>query len=89
MRPRVPPRNPARRRRLLPSPALIVAFVALLGGVVGPAWAAGLLTGDDIKNGTITGKDVKDGSIGPSDISRTGRAALAGATGAAGSVGPA
>jgi hypothetical protein len=62
-------------------------MVAVLAACVGPAWAAGLLTGDNIKNGTVTGKDIKDGSIGPSDISRTGRAALQGETGPAGPTG--
>ncbi|MDQ8043116.1 MAG: hypothetical protein REI11_00805 [Patulibacter sp.] len=74
-------------RRRAPSPAFALAFVALVSGGVSQAWAAGLLTGDDIANGTITGKDIKDGSIGPSDISRTGRAALAGKTGDTGRTG--
>lgn len=81
-------RGAGSRRISVPSPGLILASLALLGVMVGPAWAAGLLTGDDIKNGTVTGKDVKDGSLGPSDISRTGRAALQGTAGPTGSSGP-
>src|ERR1700712_2921361 len=78
------------RRRGVPSPALVLAFVALLGaGATQVAWASGLLTGDDIKNGSLTGKYIKDGSIGPSDISRTGRAALQGTVGAKGETGAA
>jgi hypothetical protein len=71
----------------VPSPALVLSFTAVLAACVGPAWAAGLLTGDDVKNGTLTGKDIKDGSIGPSDLSRTARAALGGEAGPAGAKG--
>lgn len=81
-------REPRIGLRRAPSPALVLAVIAVAGGGVSQAWAAGLLTGDDIANGSLTGKDVKDGSIGPSDISRTGRAALAGKVGPTGPAGP-
>lgn len=86
-------RFPAVRRvvqsaRRVPSPALVVALLALGGGLTQTAWAQTLLTGADIQNASLTGQDVKDGSIGPSDLSRAGRAALAGKVGPSGPAGP-
>lgn len=84
-------RSFGRFRRLRPSPALVVACVAVVLGGTPLAYATGLITGDDIANSSITGKDLKDGSVGPSDLSRTARAALQGAPGkpgAAGATGP-
>lgn len=78
-----------RRRPRRPSPALVVAFGALLAAGAPVAVASGLITGDQILNSSITGKDLKDGSIGPSDLSRSARAALQGAPGKPGTAGPA
>lgn len=75
-------------RRLRPSPALAVAFGALVLGAAPVAWASGLITGDQILNSSITGKDLKDGSIGPSDLSRSARAAMQGTPGKTGPAGP-
>jgi len=54
------------RRRLLsrrPSPAMVVAVVALVSSLTGGAVAATLITGADIKNGTIGTKDIKKNAV--------------------------
>lgn len=57
-------------------------MLALMGGAMTQAsWAVSLITGADIRDSTLTGKDVKDGALGPSDLSRSARAALSGKTG--------
>jgi hypothetical protein len=53
-----------------PSPALVVAIVALFVAFSGTATAALVMTGKDIKNGTITGKDVKNRSLGTGELSK-------------------
>jgi hypothetical protein len=57
-------------RRLVPSPAMIVALVALFMAMGGSAYAL-VITGKSIRNGSITGKDVKNrtltGSKGKAD----------------------
>lgn len=58
-------RSPLFRR---PSPAMIVASVALVTGGAGTATAASLITGKQIKNSTITAADIKANSIPGSDI---------------------
>ncbi|MBO9534409.1 MAG: hypothetical protein J7513_15660 [Solirubrobacteraceae bacterium] len=83
-----PPVTLPRRRRLRPSPAMLVAIGAVV--FAGPPAAIGaskLITGDQIANGSVTGKDLKDGSIGPSDLSQSSKQALAGARGQAGATG--
>jgi hypothetical protein len=47
----------------LPSPAWIVAVIALFGAFSTTATAALLVTGANIKNGTVTGLDVKESSL--------------------------
>src|ERR1700748_1908548 len=54
------------RRR--PSPALVVALLALFVALGGSASAAFIITGRNVKNGSLTGKDVKNGSLGSSDV---------------------
>ena len=49
-------------RRLVPSPAMIVALVALFVAMGGSAYAL-VITGKSIRNGTVTGKDLRDRSI--------------------------
>ena len=49
-------------RRLVPSPAMIVALVALFMAMGGSAYAL-VITGKSIRNGTITGKDVKNRTL--------------------------
>src|SRR5690242_19109983 len=66
-------------RLRLPSPALLVALVALFATMSGTAVAAKL----------ITGKDVKNGSLQVKDLSAKARATLKGATGPQGPAGPA
>jgi hypothetical protein len=54
------------RRRFLPSPAMIVALIALflsLGGV-SYGLATGVIDGREIKNGSITYKDVRSDKLG-------------------------
>lgn len=51
-----------------PSPALVVALLALFVALGGTASAAFIITGRNVKNGSLTGKDVKNGSLGSSDI---------------------
>jgi hypothetical protein len=53
-----------------PSPALVVALAALFVALGGPARAARLIRGADIKKGTITSKQVKNGSLAARDLSR-------------------
>jgi hypothetical protein len=47
-----------RIRGLQPSPALVLAFVAIVIACAGSATAASLITGRQIKNGTIKGEDL-------------------------------
>jgi len=49
----------------LPSPALIIACIALFGALGGGAYAAatGSIDSREIKNNTVRGKDIKNGSI--------------------------
>ena len=54
--------------RLRPSPAMIVAVIALVVAASGGAMATGLLTGRSIKNGSLTGLDIKNGSITGNDV---------------------
>jgi len=76
-------------RLRLPSPALLVALVALFAATSGTAVAAKLITGKQIANNSITGKDVKTGSLQAGDLSAKARAALQGAPGPQGAQGPA
>ena len=46
-----------------PSPALIVALVALFVALGGPAQAARLITGKQIKNHTVTTKDLARSTV--------------------------
>jgi hypothetical protein len=55
-------------RRFLPSPAMVVAVVALVASLSGSAYAAFVITGKSIKNGTVTGKDIRNHSLRGSDI---------------------
>ena len=55
-------------RRFLPSPAMVVALVALIASLTGSAYAALVITGKSIKNGTVTGKDIRNHSLRGSDV---------------------
>jgi hypothetical protein len=63
-------------KNLRPSPALIVALVALMAGLGGTAIARTLVTGKDIANDAITSRHVKDGSLTSADLSPRMRAAM-------------
>jgi hypothetical protein len=56
-------------RRFLPSPAMVVALVALVMSLGGSAYAL-VITGKSIKNGTITAKDVRNRSLTGTDVRR-------------------
>jgi hypothetical protein len=79
----------SRRWRRLPSPALVVAFVALFVALTGSAVAAKLITGKQIAKGTITSANVKNKTLQAGDLSSRARSALRGARGPAGPQGPA
>jgi hypothetical protein len=53
-----------------PSPGTVIAIVALFVAVGGPAEAARLIDGDDIKRGTVGSKQIKDRSVKPRDLTR-------------------
>lgn len=77
------------RKSLRPSPAMIVAVVALVVACTGSAVAGSLITGKQIAKSTITGKNIKNGSITVSDISKKSQAYLRGQNGADGAAGAA
>jgi hypothetical protein len=59
-------------RRFLPSPAMVVAVVALIVSLSGSAYAAYVITGKNIKNGTVTGRDIRNHSLSGSDVRHDG-----------------
>ena len=59
-----------------PTPASAIAIAALFVALGGPAQAARLINGSDIKKGTVGSKQVKDRSIAPRDLSRRAVRAL-------------
>jgi hypothetical protein len=63
---------------------LVYVALALLCLGVGTAWAAGSITGADIKDNSITGKDVRNRSLTPADF----KGSVRGAAGATGPQGP-
>jgi Collagen triple helix repeat (20 copies) len=70
-----------------PSPALVVAIVALFVAFSGTATAALVMTGAQIKNGTITGKDLRNRTLGTNKLSKKALSSLKGQRGPAGSQG--
>jgi Collagen triple helix repeat (20 copies) len=87
-------------RLRLPSPALLLAFVALCLALSGTAMAAhALITGKDVKDGSITSADIQNGSLTAKDFKKAqipagakgdkGDTGAAGATGAPGATGAA
>jgi hypothetical protein len=59
-----------------PSPATVIASIALFVAVGGPAEAAKLINGSNIKRGTISSKQVKDRGLGVRDLSTSARRSL-------------
>ena len=55
-------------RTRLPSPALIVAALALLFSLTGTAVAAGLITGGQIANNTVSHLDIKNNDLRSADV---------------------
>lgn len=84
-----------------PSPAMIVACVALVFSLAGNAIAArvlitsstqiknGTVTGADVRNSSLRGADVRNGSLAAADLSTAARRTLRSAAGAVGPAGPA
>ncbi len=62
--------------RLRPSPALIVATVALFIAIGGSAYAAGTINGKSIVNHSIAGKKLKSNTLGGSQINESGLGAV-------------
>jgi hypothetical protein len=56
------------RRR--PSPAMVVALIALFVALGGPAQAKRLIDGGSIRKNTITTRQVKNGSLAKADLSK-------------------
>ena len=56
-----------RFRRFVPSPAMVVAVVALAMSLSGSAYAF-IITGKNIKNGSVTNKDVRNHSLTGNDM---------------------
>jgi hypothetical protein len=59
-------------RRFLPSPAMVVAVVALAVSLSGSAYAALVITGKSIRNGTVTTRDIRNHSLRGTDMRRDG-----------------
>ena len=57
-------------RRLVPSPAMVVALTALFLALGGSAYAL-VITGKTIRNNTVTGKDIRNGTLKAKDVGRT------------------
>src|SRR3712207_2255282 len=51
-----------------PHPATVIATLALVGAWGGPAVAASLVDGGDVKNESLTGRDIRNRSITGADI---------------------
>jgi hypothetical protein len=87
-------KSPGRRRLLrLPSPAVVIAMIALLVALGGTAYGVSAKhypywTGVDIVDHSLTGIDIQNGSLGPVVLSSRARKALKGNLGPAGPQGP-
>jgi hypothetical protein len=96
-----PAERRARLRRLVPSPAMVVAMTALLAATAGTAIAnhgrphgpPGLVNSIDVQNNSLTGADIKNKSLTPADFRGSvrgprGRTGARGAPGQNGAQGP-
>jgi hypothetical protein len=54
--------------RKRPSPAMVVALIALFVAMGGTGYAALTITGKNVKNSSLTGADVKNNSLGSADV---------------------
>ena len=92
-----------RLRLRAPSPAMVVAIIALIVATSGSAFAAGtiiikkssqlgknVVTSRQIKNSAITGADIKNGALSGADVNAgtLGKVAAAGVADRAASIGP-
>ena len=59
------------KRVRMPSPALVIALVALFFSIGGSAYGL-VITGKSIRNGTVTGKDIRNRSLASRDVKRNG-----------------
>lgn len=50
-------------KRRLPSPAMVIACIALIAAIGGSAYAASKINGKNIKNNTVTGKQIKEKTV--------------------------
>lgn len=55
-------------RKLIPSPAMLVALLALTVALSGTAYAAVTINGKNIKKGTVSSKQIKNNSVTGTDI---------------------
>jgi hypothetical protein len=58
-------------RRFIPSPAMVVAFAALLLALSGTAVAASLISGSRLKNRSVSAKKIKVNSLGSKEVAET------------------
>lgn len=79
-----------RRLAHRPSPAMIIAVIALIAAMSGNAVADGVhAVAAKLKKGAVTSREIKDGSVRLADINKKDRATLKGAKGATGATGAA
>ena len=64
-------------RRLIPSPAMIVALVALMMSLRSSAYALVMITGDQIQDDSVTGEDIKERSLRGHDLKKNSVGRLA------------
>jgi hypothetical protein len=81
------------RRRPVPSPAMVVALIALMVALGGTAFAQSVLSRNSvgprqIRTSAVTSSEIRDRSIRLIDISRNARSQLRGQRGPAGPPGP-
>ena len=55
-------------RWLRPSPAMVVAAIALLASTAGVSYAAVQVTGANVKNASLTGRDLKNNTVTSNDV---------------------
>jgi hypothetical protein len=60
-----------RKIRRRPSPALVVALIALFIALGGPAQARDVLNGKLLRKGSVTGRAIKDHSIAKADLTKS------------------
>jgi hypothetical protein len=61
-----------KRRLRAPSPAMVVALIALFVSLGGSAYAVATIGSDDIINGSIRNRDFKDGTLRGNEAKREG-----------------